>query len=95
MLLLFNKTIKPLNQFVKKIQKSVLGAAVEDPFYHFIFSHFFCCCCCYTQILMDPSFMQNFKKGTNRCGLIQEVIDKEQQFSNIRRRYNDNFNTAY
>ena len=41
MLLLFNKTIKPLNQFVKKIQKSVLGAAVEDPFYHFIFSHFF------------------------------------------------------
>ena len=41
MLLLFNKTIKPLNQFVKKIQKSVLGAAVEDPFYHFTFSHFF------------------------------------------------------
>ena len=39
---------------------------------------------------MNPSFMQNFKKGTNRCGLIQGVIDKEQQFSNIRRRCNDN-----
>ena len=35
MLLLFNKTIKPLNQFAKKIQKKPVSVFADDFLHHF------------------------------------------------------------
>ena len=72
MLLLFNKTTKPLNQFAKKkkkkkVQKSVLGATADDLFYIFdnIFPHFFIFFFCYT-VFKNPSFIQNIRKRNKR-----------------------------
>ena len=60
MLLLFNKTIKPLNHFV-------LGAIADSFLYHFsenIFQDFFFYC---TQVFMNLSFTQSIRKRNNQA----------------------------
>ena len=81
MLLLFNKTTKPLNQFAKKQKKSkrsVLGATADDFFYIFdnIFPHFFYFFFSVThKFLRTLALFKVSEKGTNRFGFIQGEID--------------------
>ena len=80
MLLLFNKTTKPLNQFAKKQKKfkrSVLGATADDFFYIFdnIFPHFFYFFSVTHKFLRTLALFKVSEKGTNRFGLIQGEID--------------------
>ena len=66
MLLLLNKTIKPLNQSAEKIQKKSVFEATADNFltiFDKIFSHFFSC---YTQVLVNPVFIQITRKRNDR-----------------------------
>ena len=82
--MLFNKTIKPLNQFAKKKKEvSVFGATATIFFIIFekIFSEFFCC---YKQVFMNPSFMESIRKRATRFGFILQAIDVN--FSQIYRK---------
>ena len=95
MLLLFNKTIKPLNQFAEKIKKSsVFGATVDDFLYHFWQNIF-------PKFLWNLALCKISEKGKTSFGFIQQAKKQKWQqhllrkTHNVGKKYNNNFKTAY
>ena len=102
MLLLLNKTIKPLNQFAKENPKELCfwgycwWFSLPCLTKYFRKKSFFC----YTHVFMNPSFMQSIRKRNNPFWIYS--TDNRQSWQqhlqrkahNIGKRYNNNFNTA-
>ena len=78
MLLLFNKTIKPLNQFPKKNPKeaSLFGATVDNFLYQFWQNILPISFSVTHKFLWTLDLSQISEKGTTRFGFIWQAVDK-------------------